>query len=803
MHAPRSPEDQEDVILFRGKLDLQPHEQRKMWLLRKQGSSDRADQPFPAPSEFEVQKADNFRKFYAAVISPAHLRVTAGGRIVPNTRGLPHPTFMWNAEKQFFESTDRTFNSELERQGSWPQGASLNATDLHSPLDIVKPAVENFFGPPLHAYSANMRAPSDTKSTQRMVAAIPTTVEKVVSENNSLTDESDITAIHGQVKISPPSQFDLSRPFFMNGQPFYPATPNLYGPANFSVLPFNMLGNPNSSYQSFVTPHGIPPPATLQLPAGSFYLPTQMTLDGRYVGQQGPSVHMPGLTSSMTAQHLRAPVAQPFSTVTMFPPTLLHEEPAAMLPQAVMPGHQIQALQQQLKHCENQLQNNKHQIDEQHVRYQQSQVQNQIRTLQSRLNPQGFQPTLLSQEHYEPSMWNLGVGSMGAALAPFTVSGGTEKGEATGDQISSIGGSNEKIAPVRPVLPSHKRLSAAAAMAPEFQPRSQLTIANEPGEVKASLAVTAACEDSNDLKNNGSQGKVEARLLSTVTNWSKPGQWANSTLVHGSAAIPNTYTTHHLTKGSASNHLPASLKPPASGHEVPPTNGVDPYLTGYPPPGLPVNSVKSSDMGYSRELMEEELRASLIYCGKAPRDLSKRLPKFEGKDFYPPSPEKASVNPSVQFSHTKSRSSQRSDIFRPTQEPSPPKFARNKITSTSQRESEDPKDPFQSANGLEQPTYEAAADNGSSTPEDDTASEDSWGITKAEEEELFLRPAYQTFIFNERQPSFDDTASVKLKPVDTRSDFTSSTLRNLLIDIQQTKKPRARPINLLAEYAQK
>lgn len=793
---PHSPDDQDDVILFRGNLGLQPHEQ-KTWLLRRRDGSDRVGQPFSAPSGFEAQKAENFRKFYAAVISPTHLRVTAGGRIVPNTRGLPHATFTWNAEKQFFESTDRTFNSELDRPGPWLQGISLNTTDPHSPLGIVRPNAENFFGPPLHAHSsASASAQVDNNSTQRTVALTPTAVENLGSEKNSSTDEGDITATQRQVKISPPSQFDLTRPFFINGQPFYPAPPSLQVPANVPVLPFTMLGNPNASYQSFVPPHGILPPAPLQLPAGNFYLP-QTTLDGQYVGQQGPSMHIPGLTHSVVGPQLHSQVAQPFSTVPVFPQQPRNEEPIAMLPQAVMLEYQIHALQQQLRHCENQLQNNKHQIDEQHVMYQQGQLQNQMRVLQSGHNSQGSQPGLLPQEHYGPCTWNLGAGPIGAPLAPLTfledvarrndnlVDGHQstshsnsvpESAVATETQTSSNGGSNRKIAPMKPTLSSRKRLSAAAAMAPEFQPRAHLNIASQSG----------ACEDSNDVKNVGSHGKGENRLLLNVTNWPKP----NSSLMHGSATVPNTPTMPQLTKGNAFNHLPVkppiqtSFKVSSAGQELSPaTTGIYPYLTGYPPPGMPVNSVRSSDMVYSRELTEKELRARQLYWGKAPRALSKGLPKFDGKDFYPPSPEKASINSAGQLSHAKSRSSQHSDTLRATQELSPPKSARSKVTSASHHEPEGPKDRFQGANGLGKLKYEAAAADGSSTPEDERISDDSWGLTKAEEEELFKRPASKTSIFNERQSSFDSTAAAKPERIGNRYNFTSCVLINPLTDI--------------------
>jgi hypothetical protein len=72
------------------------------WSLRRRDSSDRS-QPHSAPSDVDAQQSENFQKFYRAVVSPTHIRVTAGGRIVPNTRAAAPPAFEWNAEKHHFD----------------------------------------------------------------------------------------------------------------------------------------------------------------------------------------------------------------------------------------------------------------------------------------------------------------------------------------------------------------------------------------------------------------------------------------------------------------------------------------------------------------------------------------------------------------------------------------------------------------------------------------------------------------------------------------------------------------------------
>jgi hypothetical protein len=76
-----------------------------------------------------------------------------------------------------------------------------------------------------------------------------------------------------------------------------------------------------------------------------------------------------------------------------------------------------------------------------------------------------------------------------------------------------------------------------------------------------------------------------------------------------------------------------------------------PYLVGKPPNGVSASQVKDSDFVYPRHLTQDEVRARFLYWGKAPRSVQSGLPKFDGKDFYPPSPVKqdaqlATVTPS-------------------------------------------------------------------------------------------------------------------------------------------------------------
>src|SRR5690606_34520346 len=54
------------------------------WKYRgRDGTGATTAEPIPAPTGAPAQRDEGFQRFYKAVVSPTHVRVTAGGRIVP------------------------------------------------------------------------------------------------------------------------------------------------------------------------------------------------------------------------------------------------------------------------------------------------------------------------------------------------------------------------------------------------------------------------------------------------------------------------------------------------------------------------------------------------------------------------------------------------------------------------------------------------------------------------------------------------------------------------------------------------
>jgi hypothetical protein len=183
------------------------------------------------------------------------------------------------------------------------------------------------------------------------------------------------------------------------------------------------------------------------------------------------------------------------------------------------------------------------------------------------------------------------------------------------------GTSNTKM-PNRPEASTKSRLSAAAAMAPPFQPRTQAMVAaNYFSEFNTSSSIAPL----------GTQ--VEDQAI----------EWAPSSY---SPVIPGT---SHPTHSRADSIRDSSIYTQNEGLSLTLFNNpamstisptAVPYLVGTRPEGVHENEAQNMDLHYPRPLNSEEIRARYLYWGKAVNSSCSGLPKFDGKDFYPPSPSK-------------------------------------------------------------------------------------------------------------------------------------------------------------------
>jgi hypothetical protein len=623
------------------------------WNLRPRDRSDRSSQPHPAPSGTTAQQSENFQRFYRAVVSPTHVRVTAGGRIVPNTRATAPPQFEWNGEKLMFEP--RKIFPEIELTGLQPP-PSLHSTSFPTGFPQLFPA--GFM--PSYNYNPQISSALAAMAAQNL---------GVLSGNDQNSSQnSHPPALNGEsgagpsspaqpIKISPPSQFDHSKPFMFNGHVVYPVPPGHQPPPHALPFPFGMIGNPNLA-------HG-----TLAPPPGGLYLP-QLPM---------PMGHPP---SSLMVPPLGQPPALPIPNSTQSPLLENAPLPAPYLP---IPGIvsvseltklQIQGFRNHLKFLDNQIANNKHQIDENYMENQRSEVTATIAKMEAMLEIQlaherkqnigpFFNSTMEPAFDSQPAKNSASgdIRQMGEKSSGVTSSVLAKDGSVVGktspppldktvaqsstvqttkaEGVPDIDGTSESKPSNRPGPVTKSRLTAAAAMSPPFQPRTQAMVAaNSFARPAPNSAANRAPLDS--------QTYTEGR----ITDWSHP-TYPTTTTGTGHATLSRAHTIHDPSIYTQHDGLPVSFQRFHTIHGqhaafnssiVPGTSPV-PYLVGTLPQGVQASEARASDLLYPRPLTDEEIRARYLYWGKAPRSAYGSLPKFDGKDFYPPSPVKETIRP--------------------------------------------------------------------------------------------------------------------------------------------------------------
>ncbi|ORY64358.1 uncharacterized protein BCR38DRAFT_212777 [Pseudomassariella vexata] len=151
-------------------------------------------------------------------------------------------------------------------------------------------------------------------------------------------------------------------------------------------------------------------------------------------------------------------------------------------------------------------------------------------------------------------------------------------------------------------------LPTDAAMAPPFEPRATPTL---PSRL------------SNGLES------------ATDTTGSSESQWPAMAFLPPSQPLwNNTNPAKDLFSGTSSSDIGIASQNLGVGSYTP-------YLVGKLPHGGNPYSARATDYVYPRELTDEEKRARHVYWGQV-SSKGLGLPKFDGKDFYPPSPVKTS-----------------------------------------------------------------------------------------------------------------------------------------------------------------
>jgi hypothetical protein len=629
--------------------------QRVQWNLRPRDSSDHSSQPHSAPGG-AAHQSENFQRFYRAVVSPTHVRVTAGGRIVPNTRATAPSHLEGNSGKIIFKPRKSSSDVEIQPLGVAPLLSSRSLSPGFSQL---------LAGGILPSYNYNAQLsgyPLATMATQSLGTFAG-------NDNAPVTNgESTCGTLHPAnllqpIKISPPSLFDHSKPFVLNGNLICPVPPG-YQPPSFSPpFPFTMIGNPNLS-------HSFPPPA------GYFIPQPPITTGHTSNSAMTPLLDQP---SALLIPNL----AQPLDGLPAFDP---HFPLPGHLSVAELTKVQIEGFHNHLKFINNQIANNKHQIDEKYMENQRIEVMAIIEKMEAMLKIQlaheakpdiniclngimepGFDSQLVKNHvngdaRQMPEKYSGTAASALSKEEPSTSYGSIVLQDAPVAQPSTkvlrsegVQGTEEASdtqTSNRSEPASKSRLTAAAAMAPPFQPRTQ-----------AMVAANSFCEISSVTPQNPAQLNAQTPNEGRVTDSHQSSHSPRLTET-GHANLLGAHASHGLSIYTQNETLSAvcpqvhaiynqgaaSCDPAISA--VSPT--AVPYLVGTLPQGVHSSVAQGADLQYPRPLTDEELRARYLYWGKASRLAHSGLPKFDGKDFYPPSPSKEMLRPDLTSSKTKS-----------------------------------------------------------------------------------------------------------------------------------------------------
>ncbi|KAG6037175.1 hypothetical protein E4U41_005284 [Claviceps citrina] len=572
------------------------------WKYRGRTESERGQhEPIGAPPGLSAQRDEGFQRFYKAVVSPTHVRVTAGGRIVPNTRGPSSPTAKWSREKPGVEGS---FTSRSSSRGTYGEttGIPLTATMPHPAygpyphlfpgiFPSMHPSLAAGSHPPLAMMPWQLGMGMGMGSTLGLLHSnLPQVHQAKPSPNASkgpaTSDKKGDTGSSDSpnpVRVSPPEQFDHSRPFCLNGQWVMPPAGSFYpyGMASVPSFPLPGLGSPTVAPPRFAMP--------------AMMHPAPVKLDQK--------MH-PHAASSSSAQsiHGRSPV------------------PVSSIRPSDITKKQIEVLRSSLRYFEDQLQYNKHQIDEKGMETQARMVRQHIQQFEKNLQAQ-----LESEQLHYPTYEH-----QADASSSTPHDNGKNSTSTTANDMKSERDSSQSS--VSQTVPAHGQTEKnykgqESSVSRRFSALKQVKSASAPVSTKIT---PESSEDSEPMKRSSTL-PAGAALAPPF----RPR--ADSTV---SVPVPATFsmsaTTSTEEDDSASpvaENITDLAKPEAFAEK--------PYLIGHHSSGRPMEVGNTNAYTYGRDLTEDELRARHMYWGKAPHHLQKGLPKFDGKDFYPPSPVKS------------------------------------------------------------------------------------------------------------------------------------------------------------------
>lgn len=653
--APKKPKgissssNESDEIVYRGNNLARHPASNLQWKYRgRTGSEVTSSDPLPAPTGLDKQSSEGFQRFFKAVVSPTHVRVTAGGRIVPNTRNSVSPTMKWDKERLPLDersSVEPTKETKLE-----PAFAPANTRMPHpmaAPVYQHQPVVYQQMSMPIPVYHP-MHGPMQHGFTYPygfapLAAPAPNTPYLPLHNEEQRIQGAGLGARHNgaendnrsrqaPIRISPPDQFDQNRPFYVNGQLVFP-------------------------------PAGLGTNLMPQMVSNHYFTPGAMAAGPQH-DPRITAVNHPGSNMSMAAAP-NVPPPQPYPAAPernlapqpMLPPAV---QPTGTMPplSSIRPSEitkkQLEGLRNSLKYYIGQLQFNRHQIDEPWVFAQAQKVRDNIKQFEHNLHMQ----LRFEMEHYpnmEPTPRHITEMGMpcNTPSRPPSIRHAQASGSSHNGSIRSIGppsgprhfqpgtGNRGYPKPNRAAvgINSNKTDNSTAHIdALEAAVIQRLSAPNATPEQKAMLeAITRPLNPKYDPKPPAAQQMSSDG--SSKDSSVQPGSIDEKKPTQGQAQPSREHQQRSkeiLQPGSgclANGNMPCVGSASRNGSAFP-------YLVGNYPPGTDPWTYRGHDFVYARELTEAEKEARNVYWGKLPSK-GNGLPKFDGKDFYPASPVKA------------------------------------------------------------------------------------------------------------------------------------------------------------------
>ncbi|TFB04041.1 hypothetical protein CCMA1212_003399 [Trichoderma ghanense] len=555
-------------------------------------------QPMSAPTGLAAQKDEGFQRFYRAVVSPTHVRVTAGGRIVPNTRGSPSPTTRWPKDKPAGEAAENTANRppnrEVLQQGQFALPQPIGFFPHHAMIPGfapgMVPAMHGMPGmpgmpamPPMPAMAGvpagagpypfmwpmgfNVGAPMGMAPSPAMMGHVPGLVAMQPPNPSPATNDKQSEAAASEnatpTRASAAENGDAARPVIHNGQWMVP---------------------PGALHHFAMGPHPgfLGPPMMSPMAAGHRLIPNHVMAPVAQSNGQAPQMPQ--------HQAMAMPPPMAFPMVPGLAPVAGQHHSSIRASQITK--KQLSVLRASLRWAEDQLQYNKHQIDERTMELHAQSLRNSI---------EHFEKVEAEQEANEQRI--------------------LPKDQAKEGTSESVSADEERSKSPPPSSAKQENSVESASSLPE-----------------ESFNVRADKQKSNPQHSilNSSHENKAVQLTSTVQTLSiseTTGANRRSSTLPVTAALAPPFQPRAVGGQAARDGLAFSV---TSVREQNASN--KPYLVGQLPAGLSAEKARGDDYVYPRTLTEPERRARHLYWGNAPDEVLKGLPKFDGKDFYPPTP---------------------------------------------------------------------------------------------------------------------------------------------------------------------